>query len=350
MAIYHLNVTVGSRGSGHSASAKNEYIEREGPHTHDAAEREHVEHGNMPEWAQDDPRAYWRAADEHERANGSLYREVEFALPKELSADERKALAVGFASQLADAGEAGKLPYTLAIHKGGQDGKNPHAHLMISERANDGIARSPEQWFKRANTAAPEKGGAKKYRKVTTREWLVEVRKDWAEQANHALGEAHRTAFRDHVKWEQDRAARERDPTRWASIDHRTLAAQCGAAHRRSQDPEQSAEERQRAQARAVELSREPTGHLGPQASNMYPAPGKSDPVDPNDAVRERNRDREQARAEPDHEAAETRTRISRLEDALEHIAAAIRETWDRITRARDERLRPPQPERGWER
>lgn len=80
MAIYHLNVTVGSRGSGHSA-----------------------------------------------RANGSLYREVEFALPKELSADERKALAVGFASQLADAAEAGKLPYTLAIHKGGQDGKNPHA-------------------------------------------------------------------------------------------------------------------------------------------------------------------------------------------------------------------------------
>ena len=44
-----------------------------------------------------------------------------------------------------------------------------------------------------------------------------------------------------------------------------------------SQDPEQSAEARQRAQARAVELSREPTGHLGPQASNMYPAPGKSD-------------------------------------------------------------------------
>lgn len=190
----------------------------------------------------------------------------------------------------------------------------------------------------------PEKGGAKKYRAVTTREWLVEVRKDWAEQANHALGEAHRTGILDHVKWEQDRAARERDSTRWEYIDHRTLAAQCGAAHRRSQDPEQSA------QARAVELSREPTGHLGPQASNMYPAPGKSDPVDPNVAVRELNRDREQARAEPDHEAAETRTRISRLEDALEHIAAAIRETWDRITRARDERLRPPQPEQGWDR
>ena len=68
---------------------------------------------------------------------------------------------------------------------------------------------------------------------MTTREWLVEVRKDWAEQANHALGEAHRTAILDHVKWEQDRAARERDSTRWEYIDHRTLAAQCGAAHRK---------------------------------------------------------------------------------------------------------------------
>ena len=125
MAIYHLNVTVGSRGSGHSARAKNEYIEREGPHAHDAAEREHVEHGNMPEWAQDDPRAYWRAADEHERANGSLYREVEFALPKELSADERKALAVGFASQFADAADARKCPIRSPSTRVGRMGRTP---------------------------------------------------------------------------------------------------------------------------------------------------------------------------------------------------------------------------------
>ena len=25
---------------------------------------------NMPEWAEDDPRSYWEAADEHERVNG----------------------------------------------------------------------------------------------------------------------------------------------------------------------------------------------------------------------------------------------------------------------------------------
>ena len=43
----------------------------------------------MPEWAEDDPGKYWEAADEHERANGRLYSEVQFALPKELNEDER---------------------------------------------------------------------------------------------------------------------------------------------------------------------------------------------------------------------------------------------------------------------
>ena len=49
-------------------------------------------------------------------------------------------------------------PYTLAVHRG--QGENPHAHLMISERANDGIERSREQWFKRYNSKDPEKGRA----------------------------------------------------------------------------------------------------------------------------------------------------------------------------------------------
>ena len=131
MAIYHLTVKTGSRGGGQSARAKSDYIAREGKYAPDADELEHVEHGHMPAWAQDDPRAYWTAADENERANGSLFKDVEFALPKELSADERRALAVDFAAQLTD---AEKLPYTLAVHRG--DGENPHAHLMMSERAN----------------------------------------------------------------------------------------------------------------------------------------------------------------------------------------------------------------------
>ena len=146
MAVFHLKISVGSRAGGQSARAKADYIEREGRYEQDREELEHRESGNMPEWAEEDPRSYWEAADEHERANGRLYREVQFALPKELNEGQRRELASGFAKRLT---EGERLPYTLAIHRG--DGENPHAHLMFSERSNDGHERSREQWFKRYN-------------------------------------------------------------------------------------------------------------------------------------------------------------------------------------------------------
>ena len=69
------------------------YIEREGRYERDLEELEHTEHGHMPDWAEDDPGKYWAAADEHERANGRLYSEVQFALPKELSESQRREAA-----------------------------------------------------------------------------------------------------------------------------------------------------------------------------------------------------------------------------------------------------------------
>ena len=90
MAVFHLKASFGSRAGGQSARAKSDYIEREGRYEKDGEELEHKEHGNMPEWAEDDPGKYWEAADEHERANGRLYSEVQFALPKELNEDERR--------------------------------------------------------------------------------------------------------------------------------------------------------------------------------------------------------------------------------------------------------------------
>ena len=189
MAIYHLSVKTGSRIGGQSARAKSDYNEREGKYEKDGEELEYRESGNMPEWAADDPRGYWAAADAHERANGRLYREVEFALPRELNAAERVQLATRFAEHLT--GEE-RLPYTLAVHRGGEDGKNPHAHLMISERANDGIERSAAQWFKRYNAKHPEKGGARKSTATKPRDWLEQTREDWADQANEALDRAGR--------------------------------------------------------------------------------------------------------------------------------------------------------------
>ena len=209
MAIYHLCVSVGSRSGGQSAAAKADYIEREGKYKEGAEEVAHTEHGYMPEFAAADPRQYWEAADLYERANGRLYRQVEFALPVELELREQIALAHDFAERLT---AAGKWPYTLAIHKGEYDhrgkktdtARNPHVHLIISERGNDGINRSPEQWFKRANKSQPEKGGAAKTKSMESREWLLATRELWAEMANAAL----------------ERNGHE------SRIDHRTLVAQ----------------------------------------------------------------------------------------------------------------------------
>lgn len=184
MAIYHLTAKTVSRGSSVSAAVRSDYIERSGRYASDHAELLHKGHGNMPAWAEAAPRNYWEAADAHERANGRLFKQLEFALPKELSQGQLTALAASFCRDLTRTKD-GPLPYSFAVHKG-HDKQNPHCHLLISERVNDGISRAPDQWFKRA-AKEPSKGGAKKTNELRPREWLLQCRELWAERANHAL-------------------------------------------------------------------------------------------------------------------------------------------------------------------
>lgn len=201
MAIYHLTAKTVSRGESASAAVRSDYIERSGRYASDHAELIHKGHGHMPAWAESCPRNYWEAADAHERANGRLFKQLEFALPKELSAEQQIALAASFCRDLARTKD-GTLPYSFAVHKG-HDKENPHCHLLISERVNDGISREPGLWFKRA-APDPAKGGAKKTNELRPREWLLQCRELWAERANHAL----RLAGHE------------------SRIDHRTLEAQ----------------------------------------------------------------------------------------------------------------------------
>ena len=227
MAIYHLNVKTGTRIGGQSAKAKSDYIEREGKYARDGEELEYKESGNMPEWAEDDPRKYWAAADAGERANGRLYREVEFALPRELNERERQEVASSFAKHLT--GEE-RLPYTLTVHRGGQDGGNPHAHLMFSERTNDGIERSAARWFKRYNAKEPEKGGARKTTSTQPREWLQQTREDWADHANEALERAGRTERITEASYETQyfEAAENGDEREMARLQHREPGVHIG--------------------------------------------------------------------------------------------------------------------------
>ena len=295
MAVFHLKASFGSRAGGQSASAKSDYIEREGRYEQNREELEHKEHGNMPEWAEDDPGAYWEAADEHERANGRLYSEVQFALPKELGEAERRELAGEFAERVCS-GE--RLPYTLAIHRGGANGENPHAHLMFSERGHDGIERDAEQWFKRHNAKAPEKGGARKSRAAKAGDWLEQTRKAWEQTANRALERA-------------GRAER---------IDGRSLADLRDEAHRAGD------------LKRAAELSREPNVHLGPERYRTSRG-GASE------TVKQAGRVERRSAVDRSERDADSR-KVERLKREIAGVEARLKETYDRVRTALDERIR----------
>ena len=214
MAIYHLTVKTGSRSGGQSAAAKSQYISRTGAYERGPGglDRDLVlamASGHMPSWARDaegldaERRSaacvrYWSAADLHERKNGRLYTDVEFALPVELTHEQRVFLVTTFAADRCTLPDGSKLPYTWAMHAGG--GTNPHVHLMISERINDGLERGSERWFKRAATKdrLPETGGARKTDVLSHPDWLRETRDLWANAANLALESAGQTARIDH--------------------------------------------------------------------------------------------------------------------------------------------------------
>ncbi|MBZ5560137.1 MAG: MobA/MobL family protein [Acidobacteriia bacterium] len=207
---YHLSFRSGSRARGSCASAAHDYITRS--EEYDDPDRDaaiFVESDHMPEWADDEAREYWDAADVYERANGRLYVSADFALPRDLDTEDQVALAHAFAQELTD---RERLPYTLAIHSGqNADGRehNPHAHLMISERQNDGIARTREQWFRRTNRTHPDHGGAPKSRTFHGREWMEHARERWAELTNTMLERNGRPERVDHRSYERQGIDRE---------------------------------------------------------------------------------------------------------------------------------------------
>ena len=204
MAIYHLTVKTGTRKEGQSAGVKSDYINRDGRYDRD--DLVHAASGNMPVWAMN-PGAYWAAADVYERVNGRLYKEIEGALPRELSRDQQRKLVEAFVRAVV---ELERLPYSLALHSGEDESGegNPHFHLMVSERMNDNIPRSAGQWFKRYSPKNPAKGGARKTESLKPQAWLEQTRKLWADLANAALERAGHDARIDHRTLEAQGVAR----------------------------------------------------------------------------------------------------------------------------------------------
>ena len=182
MAIPHCPVKTGRAGKGEAHAL---YIQGIGRY----ANRDDValvEHGNMPAFAATDPQQFWRAADAHERANGRAYREVQFAIPREIDGKaEQIQFARFFASQIVGERHA----YTLALHdtEAADGGRNLHAHLMFTERARDGIERGAEHFFKRGNSKKPERGGCAKDRAMNSRAFVWKTRALYESVVNREL-------------------------------------------------------------------------------------------------------------------------------------------------------------------
>ena len=148
MAIYHLSAKAVSRGAGRSATAAAAYRageriedERTGA-VFDYARKRGVEHREivMPSscaW-QPDRAALWNAAEAAERRKDAcVAREVEVALPAELTADQRRALARDLARSMADAEGCAVDVAIHAPHRQG-DGRNHHAHILRTTRRVEG--------------------------------------------------------------------------------------------------------------------------------------------------------------------------------------------------------------------
>lgn len=193
MALGRISIKVGMKGK---ALPHSKYILREdqyAPKNNKLEKLEHIGHGNMPAWAEHDPKIFWAMADLHERKNGSTYREHIITLPREMDESQRLDLVQDWISQ--EIGE--KYAYSFAIHNPtAMDGKEqPHCHLMFSERLLDGIDRDPEQFFKRYNSKNPEKGGAKKDNTGLTdsvrKKLIKEQRSRWEVLCNEHLAKAY---------------------------------------------------------------------------------------------------------------------------------------------------------------
>jgi hypothetical protein len=203
VATYHCSVKVGGAGKG---AAHDEYLRREGRYK-DGDRYEDLEYagyGNMPKWAEHNPAHFWKAADKNERKNGSVYREFEIALPRELTPDQRRDLVQDIIKH--EIGD--KHAYTVAIHcpkASLEGGEQPHAHIMYSERKIDRFERDPEQYFKRANKSKPEMGGCVKSDKFSggktadqRQEAIKKLRANIADATNKHLERHGHTSRVDH--------------------------------------------------------------------------------------------------------------------------------------------------------
>jgi len=192
VAIYHLSADVVRRSAGRTVTAAAAYragaliVDERTGLTFDYRRRQGVVHAeiiapaDVPAWMRDRARL-WNAVEAGERRkDAQLARDIELALPHELTPLQRLDLARGFIAA-AFVGEG--MVADLAIHapsRHGADRRNHHAHVLLTLRAiaGDGFGNKERTWNDPAKLEA----------------W----RALWAEHVNRALEHAGEAARVDH--------------------------------------------------------------------------------------------------------------------------------------------------------
>lgn len=196
MAIYHCSAKPVSRSGGRSAVAAIAYRtaslltnERDGL-THDFTAKKGVVHSEIilpsdieADWALDRS-ALWNAAERAEhRRDSRVARELEIALPHELSADARLSLARAFAQDLADRCGAA-VDFAIHVPQGKSDIRNVHAHVMMTTREVTPDGLGEKTMIERENRWLLANG------LPTSHMQMRDIRKAFADHTNRHLLEA----------------------------------------------------------------------------------------------------------------------------------------------------------------
>ncbi len=220
MAIYHLHTKIISRSKGKSSvgasayrSGEKVYNERDGLE-HDYRRKKGVVYkeilapSNAPNWATN-REILWNEVEKIEKSkNSQLAREIDVALPIELSLEKQIDLLRYYVQEIfVDNG----MVADFVIHDK-KDG-NPHAHIMLTMRPFDENgewgAKAKKEYIldKQGNKIYDKKGNAKS-RKIETTNWnkketLEHWREQWAFYTNRILEKENIKVKIDHRSYDE---------------------------------------------------------------------------------------------------------------------------------------------------
>ena len=198
MAIYHLTTKHISRGSGRSAVAAAAYRSAtrlqnyEDGMVHDFRRKKGVVHkeiilpeGSQAYWVQNREKLWNVAESTDGRKNARTAREIEIALPVELTPLQRVELVQEFSQHLAD---KYNVVVDVAIHKPeakDADSRNHHAHLLLTTR----IVELNEKLGEKSNFERNDTW-LKNHNLPTGTKQIEHLRQAWEEYTNEHLAKA----------------------------------------------------------------------------------------------------------------------------------------------------------------